>query len=135
MSLTGDSSSVLSPLWILWLLLRPGFVAPPKEMSVMRSDAEQYGKYQASRIGERTNADAAGRLFCAILPIRENLIKGPSTLAFFASVSASVMAPLPNSFLCFFTYVIARQKNWWVLGGGASADGTTDAKTASVDGP
>jgi hypothetical protein len=27
--------------------------------------------------------------------------KGPSTLAFFASVSPSVIVPLPNCFLCF----------------------------------
>jgi hypothetical protein len=45
------------------------------------------------------------------------------------------MAPLPNSFLCFFTYVIAREKQRRLLGGGAIADGTTDAKNASVDGP
>jgi hypothetical protein len=63
------------------------------------------------------------------------LDKGPSTLAFFASVSPSVMAPLPNSFLCFFTYVIAREMQMKLLGGGAIADGTTDAKNASVDGP
>jgi hypothetical protein len=31
----------------------------------------------------------------------EIMTKGPSTLAFFASVSPSAMAPLPNSFLCF----------------------------------
>jgi hypothetical protein len=45
------------------------------------------------------------------------------------------MAPLPNSFLCFFTYVIAREKQRRLLGGGAIAEGTTDAKNASVDGP
>jgi hypothetical protein len=45
------------------------------------------------------------------------------------------MAPLPKSFLCFFTYVIAREKQRRLLGGGAIADGTTDAKNASVDGP
>jgi hypothetical protein len=45
------------------------------------------------------------------------------------------MAPLPNSFLCFFTYVIAREKQRKQLSGGAIADGTTDAKNASVDGP
>jgi hypothetical protein len=61
--------------------------------------------------------------------------KGPSTLAFFASVSLSAMAPLPNSYLCFFTYVIAREKQRKLLGGGAITDGTTDAKNASVDGP
>jgi hypothetical protein len=45
------------------------------------------------------------------------------------------MAPLPNCFLCFsraITYVIAQRKQ---LGGGAIADGETDAKNASVDGP
>jgi hypothetical protein len=45
------------------------------------------------------------------------------------------MAPLPNSFLCFsraITYVIMQRKQ---LGGGAIADGETDAKNASVDGP
>jgi hypothetical protein len=46
-----------------------------------------------------------------------------------------VMAPLPNSFLCFFTYVIAREKQRSQLGGGTIADGETDAKNASVDGP
>jgi hypothetical protein len=45
------------------------------------------------------------------------------------------MAPLPNCFLCFscaITYVIVQRK---MLGGGAIADGETDAKNASVDGP
>jgi hypothetical protein len=45
------------------------------------------------------------------------------------------MAPPPNSFLCFsrtITYVIAQRK---LLGIGAIADETTDAKNASVDGP
>jgi hypothetical protein len=45
------------------------------------------------------------------------------------------MAPLPNSSLCFFTYVIAQEKQRKLLGGGAVADGTTDAKNAIVDGP
>jgi hypothetical protein len=61
--------------------------------------------------------------------------KGPSTLAFFASVSPSVMASLPNCSLCFsraITYVIAQRKQ---LGSGAIADGETDAKNASVGGP
>jgi hypothetical protein len=57
------------------------------------------------------------------------MFKGPSTLAFFASVSLSVIAPPPNSFLCFFTYVIAREKQRNLLGGGAITDGETDAKT------
>jgi hypothetical protein len=42
---------------------------------------------------------------------------------------------MPNSFLCFscaIRYVIAQRK---LLGIGAIADGTTDAKNASVDGP
>jgi hypothetical protein len=63
------------------------------------------------------------------------MLKGPSTLAFFASVSLSVMAPLPNCFLCFsfaITYVIVQRK---MLGGGAVADGETDAKNAIVDSP
>jgi hypothetical protein len=45
------------------------------------------------------------------------------------------MAPLPNCSLCFshvITYVIAQRKQ---LGSGAIADGETDAKNASVDGP
>jgi hypothetical protein len=45
------------------------------------------------------------------------------------------MAPLPNCFLCFsraIMYMIAQRKQ---LGGGAIADGETDAKNASVDGP
>jgi hypothetical protein len=47
-----------------------------------------------------------------------------------------VMAPLTkNSFLCLIAYVIAREKQRKLLGGGAIADGTTDAKNASVDGP
>jgi hypothetical protein len=53
----------------------------------------------------------------------------------FASVSPSAMAPPPKYFLCFsraITYVIAQRKK---LGGGAIADGETDAKNASVDGP
>jgi hypothetical protein len=61
--------------------------------------------------------------------------KGPSTLAFYASVSTSAMASLPNCFLCYsraITYLIAQRKQ---LGGGAIADGETDAKNASVDGP
>jgi hypothetical protein len=63
------------------------------------------------------------------------VLKGPSTLAFFASVVPSAMAPPPNSFLCFsraITSVIVQTKQ---LGGGAIADGETDAKNASVDGP
>jgi hypothetical protein len=44
--------------------------------------------------------------------IQEEKTKGPSTLAFFASVVPFAM-----------------------LGGGAIADGTTDAKNASVDAP
>jgi hypothetical protein len=53
----------------------------------------------------------------------------------FAFVSPSAMTPLPNSFLCFsraITYVIMQRKQ---LGGGAIADGETDAKNASVDCP
>jgi hypothetical protein len=34
-----------------------------------------------------------------------------------------------------FTYVIAREKQRKQLGGGTIADGETDAKNASVDGP
>jgi hypothetical protein len=64
-----------------------------------------------------------------------SLAKGPSTLAFFASVAPSVMAPLPKSFLCAIMYVIAREKQRKQFGGGAIADGETDAKNASVDGP
>jgi hypothetical protein len=63
------------------------------------------------------------------------IVKGPSTLAFFASVVPSAMEPISNSFLCFsraITYVIAQKK---LLGIGAIADGITDAKNASVDGP
>jgi hypothetical protein len=57
--------------------------------------------------------------------------EGPSTLAFFASVSPSAMAPPPNCFLCAITY----EKQRKLLGIGAIADGITDAKNASVDGP
>jgi hypothetical protein len=66
------------------------------------------------------------RLFGPLAYIFCTDYKGPSTLAFFASV----MAPLPNSFLCFFTYVIAREKQRSQLGGGTIADGETDAKNA-----
>jgi hypothetical protein len=45
------------------------------------------------------------------------------------------MAPPPNCFLCAITYVIAREKQRKQLGSGAIADGETDAKNASVDGP
>jgi hypothetical protein len=45
------------------------------------------------------------------------------------------MAPLPNNFLYFFTYVIAQEMQKKLLGGGAIEDGTTDAKKVSVDGP
>jgi hypothetical protein len=61
--------------------------------------------------------------------------KGPSTLAFFASVVPSAMAPPPNSLLCFshaITYVKKQRK---LLGSGAITDGETDAKNASLDGP
>jgi hypothetical protein len=61
--------------------------------------------------------------------------KGPSTLAFFASVSPSAMALPPNIFLCAIMYVIAREKQRKQLGSGAITDGETDAKNASVDGP
>jgi hypothetical protein len=37
--------------------------------------------------------------------------------------------------LLLFTYVIAREKQRNFLGSGAIADGITDAKNASVDGP
>jgi hypothetical protein len=57
--------------------------------------------------------------------------KGPSTLAFFASVSPSVTAPLPNR-LCFFLRDHVREKQGEQLGGGAIADGETDAINASV---
>jgi hypothetical protein len=46
-----------------------------------------------------------------------------------------VIAPPPNSVLCFFTYAIAREKQGNLLGGGAITNGETDAKNASVDGP
>jgi hypothetical protein len=58
--------------------------------------------------------------------------KGPSTLAVFASVSPSAMAPPPNCFLCAITYMIAREKQRKQLVSGAIADGETDAKNASV---
>jgi hypothetical protein len=45
------------------------------------------------------------------------------------------MVPPPNWFLCFITYAIAREKQRERLGSGAIADGETDAKNASVDGP
>jgi hypothetical protein len=45
------------------------------------------------------------------------------------------MAPLPNCFLCFFAYVIVREKQGEQLGGGGITDGTEDAKNACVDGP
>jgi hypothetical protein len=61
--------------------------------------------------------------------------KEPSTLAFFASVIPSAMAPMPNSFLCATKYVISREKQRKLFGIGAIADGITDAKNASVDGP
>jgi hypothetical protein len=67
--------------------------------------------------------------------IRNIVDKGSSTLAFFASVSPSAMAPLPNCFLCFscaITYVKTQRK---LVGSGAIADIETDAKNASVDGP
>jgi hypothetical protein len=35
----------------------------------------------------------------------------------------------------FLTYLIARKKQRKLLGGGAIADGTTNATNASVDGP
>jgi hypothetical protein len=35
----------------------------------------------------------------------------------------------PNYFLCFFTYVIGREKQRKQLGSGAITDGETDAKT------
>jgi hypothetical protein len=61
--------------------------------------------------------------------------KGPSTLAFFASVVPSAMAPPPNSFLCFSCVITYVKKQRKLLGSGAIADGETDAKNASVDGP
>jgi hypothetical protein len=45
------------------------------------------------------------------------------------------MGPPPNCFLCIFASVIAREKQRKQLGSGAIADGETDAKNASVDGP
>jgi hypothetical protein len=45
------------------------------------------------------------------------------------------MAPLPNNFLCLIAYVIGREKQRKLLGGGAIADGTTDGKNAIVVGP
>jgi hypothetical protein len=74
---------------------------------------------------------------CSFLRLKcvKNCPKGPSTLAFFASVSPSAMAPPPNCFLCIITYVIAREKQRKQLGGGAITEGETDAKHASLDGP
>jgi hypothetical protein len=54
--------------------------------------------------------------------------KGPSALAFFATVSPSAIAPPPICFVCAITYVIAREKQSKPMGGGAIADGETDAK-------
>jgi hypothetical protein len=57
--------------------------------------------------------------------------KGPSTLAFFASVSPSVMAPLPNCLLCFsrvITYVKKQRKQ---LGSGTITD-EVDRKTGEL---
>jgi hypothetical protein len=45
------------------------------------------------------------------------------------------MAPPPNCFLYAITYVIAREKQRKQLGSGTIADGETDAKNVSVDGP
>jgi hypothetical protein len=66
---------------------------------------------------------------CKKLKKKSPFIKGPSTLAFFASVSPSVIAPLPNCFLCIITYVIAREKQRKQLGSGAIADGKWTQKT------
>jgi hypothetical protein len=63
--------------------------------------------------------------------ICRSALKGPSTLAFFASVSLSAMVPPPNCFLCAITYVIAREKQKKQLGSGAIAEGERDAKNAS----
>jgi hypothetical protein len=57
------------------------------------------------------------------------IFKGPSTLAFFASVSPSAITPPPNYFLCVIRYVIAREKQGKQLGSGAIADRETDIKT------
>jgi hypothetical protein len=72
---------------------------------------------------------------CVRFTDRDCAAKGPSTLAFCASVIPSAMAAMPNSFLCAITYVIAREKQKKLLGIGAIADGVADAQNASVDGP
>jgi hypothetical protein len=84
------------------------------------------------RLKRKRERDRKGRKFEKLLFF---LLKGPSTLAFLASVSPSAKVPLPNCFLCFITYVIAQEKQRKHLGSGAIADGETDAKNASVDGP
>jgi hypothetical protein len=63
-----------------------------------------------------------------LVRVRRIEVKGSSTLAIFASVSPSAITPLTNCFLCFsraIRYMIMLRKQ---LGGGAVADGETDAK-------
>jgi hypothetical protein len=55
------------------------------------------------------------RVFCVCCPVRDG--------------AAAQQLPL------LFTYVIAREKQRKLLGGGAITDGETDSKNASVDGP
>jgi hypothetical protein len=61
--------------------------------------------------------------------------KGPSTVAFFACVVPSAMAPPPYSFLCFSRAITYMKKQRKPLGSGPITDSETDAKRASVDGP
>jgi hypothetical protein len=74
---------------------------------------------------------ADGSVFASVI---ETPPKGPSTLALFASVSPSVMAPPPNRFLCFSRAIAYVKKQRKLLGGGAITDRETDAKNASVNG-
>jgi hypothetical protein len=67
--------------------------------------------------------------------LAKTTLKGPSTLAVFASVVPSAMAPMPNSFLCFSSAITYVEKQRKLLGIGVIAEGITDAKNASVDNP
>jgi hypothetical protein len=66
---------------------------------------------------------------------KESPPEGPSTLAIFASVVPSAMAPPPNSLLCFSRAITYVKKQKKLLGSGVITDKETDAKNASVNSP
>jgi hypothetical protein len=87
-------------------------VAENKGLNLTSWSAVEAGEEAAVKYFEEWN-----RRIVETVPKEKLLGKGPSTLAFFASVSPSAMVPPPNCFLCFsraITYVKSKGSSWAV---------------------